>query len=160
MHACFLISHVHTRLSMVSYAFRTPNRARCKIHAVNPNKVRSKHMYASNGNPESVCRAGPYLLPTSLGRLSMPREVPNRWGHRHVAPDLGVVHSLQTECNARLLAMYINQGFCHETAARHLRDRRSPFSQVLAELAEIEGEGFGVGESEAQLFFSVGAGRW
>ena len=107
-----------------------------------------------------MCCARLYVLPPSLGRLSVPREVPNRWGHRHVAPDLGVVHSLQTEGNARLLAMDVDQGFCEERAARHLGDRRSLFSQVLAELAEIEGERFRVGESEAQLFFGVGAGRW
>lgn len=60
MHACFLISHVHTRLSMVSYAFKTPNRARCKIHAVKSNKVRSKLMYASNETP---CRVRDFYLP-------------------------------------------------------------------------------------------------
>jgi uncharacterized protein YhfF len=56
--------------------------------------------------------------------------------------------------------MDVDQGFCEETTARHLGDRRSLFSQVLTELAKIEGEGFRVWKKGAQLFFSVSAGRW
>src|SRR5690349_6721897 len=128
------------------HTHQNAERAHCKIHAVKSNK------YAQNSctpamNPPVVCKT----LPSSLGRLSMLREVPNRRSHRNVAPELRVIHSLQIKCDARLLSMHFDQGFCQKAAARHVWDRRNLPSQVLAELAEIKGERFRVWKNEAQL---------
>ena len=94
-HACFSISHVRARLSMVSYAFQTPNRARCKFHAVKSNKVRSKLMLRRQWKPRVgvLCET---LRPTSLpwaavgsSRSSKPMGSPTRsarpWGRTQPA---------------------------------------------------------------------------
>ena len=112
---CYLAS---TRLSMVSYASKRQTRPSQRPHAVNPNKYAPNSCYASNETPRRiVC-----ILMPSLGYLSMLRGIPKDWVHPHPAPALGIIHSDHLIGKARLLSMDFDQGFCHETAARHVGD--------------------------------------